>query len=212
MTVGDLVALWLEVLKANNLKLRTILGYEGTLTAHILPVLAATPVQKVHPAMLDDLYAKLRAKGCSDDAVRRCHKRLRQAFDYAVKRRIIATNPVLAVDAPIVRSKPPIILTVHQMQHFMTFARADGYNPLWLLVMQTGMRRGEALGMRWSDLDIERGRIQVRQCVEVLDGAAHITTPKTPAALRTITLFPESIAALKAHKACLLYTSDAPTT
>src|SRR5262249_14978730 len=70
-----------------------------------------------------------------------------------------------------------------------------------LLIVQTGMRRGEALGLRWQDMDIEHKRLRVRQCVEVLDGKANITTPKTPAALRTITLFPESVAALKKHRA-----------
>jgi integrase len=121
-------------------------------------------------------------------------------FDYATKRRIIAVNPMLAIDAPTVRSKPPVILTVSQILRFLTFAAKDTFNPLWLLIVQTGMRRGEALGLRWSDIDFERKRLQVRQAVEMLEGKPHITTPKTKAALRTITLFPESVAALKAHK------------
>jgi len=200
MTVAELFAQWLAVLKGNNLKPRTLLGYERTVAAHILPVLGATPVQKVQPTTIDDLYARLRAKRCSDDAIRRCHKRLRQAFDYAMKRRIIVANPILAVDAPTVRSAPPTILTVPQIRRFLTFAVADGYSPLWLLYLQTGMRRGEALGVRWSDIDFEKGQLRVRQSVESLDGAPHIQTPKSPAALRTITLFAESVAALKAHR------------
>jgi integrase len=131
----------------------------------------------------------------------RVHQRLSQIFDYATKRRIIAMNPILAIDAPTVRSAPPTILTVPQIQRFLTFAQKDGYNPLWLLIVQTGMRRGEALGVRWSDIDFAKGRLRVRQAIEILDGRPHITTPKTKAALRTITLFPESVAALRAHKA-----------
>jgi integrase len=122
-------------------------------------------------------------------------------LDYATKRRIIAANPMYAIDAPTVRRPPSTILTVPQIQRFLTVAANDCYNPLWLLLVQTGMRRGEALGVRWSDIDLVKGRLQVRQAVEELNNKPHITTPKTKAALRTITLFPESIAALKAHKA-----------
>lgn len=200
MTVAELCTQWLDV-KRPALKARTLVHYEYTIAARIKPSIGSLPVQNVSPATVDALYAVLRAEGCSEDAVHRCHQRLLQIFDYAVKRRIIAVNPMLAIDAPTVRTTPPTVLSVPQIQRFLTFAAADGYNPLWLLLVQTGMRRGEALGVRWADLDGERGRIQVRQCVEVLDGAAHITTPKTPAALRTITLFPESIAALKAQRA-----------
>ncbi len=84
---------------------------------------------------------------------------------------------------------------------FLTIAATDAYSPLWLLLVQTGMRRGEALGVRWQDVDLDTGKLRVRQCIEVLDNRPHIQTPKSPAALRTITLFPESVAALRAHRA-----------
>lgn len=200
LTMADLFAQWLDVLRGTNPKPRTVIEYERTIRSHILPVLGATPVQKVHPAQLDALYAHLRGRGASADAVHRCHQRLGQAFDYAVRKRLLAVNPMLAVDAPKVRSAPPTILTVPQMQRFITTSTTDGYAPVWLLILQTGLRRGEALGLRWCDIDWERRRLRVRQGVEVLHGAAHLTTPKTPAALRTVSLFPESVAALAEHR------------
>lgn len=60
----------------------------------------------------------------------RCHQRLLKIFDYAVKRRILAVNPMLAIDAPTVRTAAPTILSVPQIQRFLTFAATDGYNPL----------------------------------------------------------------------------------
>jgi integrase len=120
---------------------------------------------------------------------------------YATKRHIIAVNPILAIDPPTVRSALPTILTASQIQRFLTFAQKDGYNPLWLLIVQSTLRRGEALGLRWQDVDVEKPQLQVRQAVEMLDGKPHLTTPKTKAALRTITLFPESVAALRLHRA-----------
>jgi len=70
---------------------------------------------------------------------------------------------MLAVDAPTVRSAPAVILTVPQIHRFLTYAQQDGDNPLWLLILSTGMRRGEALGVRWQDLDLDNGKLRVEQ-------------------------------------------------
>ncbi len=199
MTVAELCAAWLDVQRP-ALKPRTLVHYERTVNKQIVEHIGALPVQRVQPATVDTLYALLRSKGHSEDAVHRVHQRLMQVFTYAVKRRIVAVNPVLAVDAPTVRPDAPTVLTAVQIARFLTFAGNDGYSPLWLLLVQTGLRRGEALGLRWQDVDFERGKLSVNQTVECLVGTAHISTPKTAAARRTITLFPESLAALKAHR------------
>jgi integrase len=199
MTVTELFALWLEILRGTNPKERTVVEYERTIKTHILPTLGTTAVQKVTPATIDAFNTALREKGCSDSMVHRCHKRLRQAFDYALKRRIIAVNPMLAIDPPTVRSRPAVVLTGPQIARFLTLAANDAYSPLWLVLVQTGMRRGEVLALRWQDVDLAKRQVRVRQCIEEINGKAHITTPKTAAALRTITLFPESVAALCLH-------------
>jgi integrase len=200
MTVSDLFAQWMEVLRGTNPKERTIVEYERTIKTHILPSLGATLAQKVTPATIDAFNILLRNKGCSDAMVHRCHKRLRQAFDYALKRRIVAVNPMLAIDPPTVRSRPAVVLTGPQIGRFLAYAASDAYSPLWLVLVQSGMRRGEVLALRWQDVDLAGGHARVRQCVEEINGKVHLTTPKTPAALRTITLFPESVAALKTHR------------
>jgi len=102
-------------------------------------------------------------------------------FTYDVKRHI--------VDAPTVRIAPATVLTAAQIGRFLTFAADDGYAPLWLL-LQTGLRRGEGSGLRWQDIDLDKGKLSVRQCVEAIGGLPRIQTPKTTAARRTISLFP----------------------
>lgn len=200
MIVTELFALWLEVIRGTNPKERTVLEYERTINTHIVPILGTTPVQKVTPATIDAFNTTLRNKGCSDAMVHRCHKRLRQAFDYALKRRIIAVNPMLAIDPPTVRSRAAVVLTIPQIGRFLQYGANDAYSPLWLVLIQTGMRRGEVLAVRWQDIDLDKRQLRVRQCIEEINGKVHLTTPKTAAALRTITLFPESVAALRAHR------------
>jgi integrase len=191
---------WLA-LRRPDLKVRAYENYEHTLLKHVAPIIGHLPIQRVRATTIDALYATLREQGCSDHTVHRCHQRLRQVFDYAVMRHILAINPMHAIDTPTLRSAPATILTVPQIGRFLSFAANDGYNPLWLLLVQTGLRRGEALGGRWQDIDLEKGKLRVRQCVESWQGKAHIQTPKSKAALRTVTLFPESVAALRAHRA-----------
>lgn len=200
LTVGDVCKQWLA-LKRHDLKPRSYEHYEHAVNTHIVPHIGGLAVQRIQPTTIDTLYTLLRDAGHSEHTIHRVHQRLRQLFDYAVKRRIVAVNSVTAVDAPTMRPAPATILTASQIGRFLTFATDDGgYAPLWLLLLQTGLRRGEALGVRWQDIDLETGKLRVRQAVELLNGVAHFTTPKTPAALRTITLFPESIAALKEYR------------
>lgn len=200
LTVAELFDHWLEAFKGTNPKARTVIEYERIIRGRIIPGIGQLPVQQLRPLQIDAFYAQLREAGASNDAIHRVHKRLRQAFDYAVKKRLVTLNPLGAVDPPTVRSRPAVVLTPPQLRHFLHVADADGYSPLWLLLVQTGLRRGEALGLRWRDIDWERKRLHIRQCVEVLEGAAHLTTPKTAAALRSVTMFTESVAALVAHR------------
>lgn len=200
ITVAELCEQWLDMQRP-ALKPRTLEHYEPTLRKHVAPLIGAMPVQRVQPVTIDALYASLRAAGHSEHAIHRVHQRLLQVFTYAAKRRITANNPMHAIDAPKMTPEAATVLTSAQIARFLTFAATDTYNPLWLLIVQTGMRRGEALGVRWQDIDLDKATLRVRQCVESLDGKPHLQTPKSAAAARTITLFPESVAALKAHRA-----------
>ena len=89
---------------------------------------------------------------------------------------------------------------------FLTAGEDDGYSPLWLLLLATGLRRGEALGLRWQDLDLDRGTQSVVQSVVILAGKDGekarpvLQAPKSAAARRTIDLDPATVAALRAHR------------
>src|SRR5262249_51941519 len=114
LTLADVCKQWLD-LRRPDLKVRAYEHYEHTLLVHVSPFIGALPVQRVQPVTIDALYANLREHGHSEHAIHRCHQRLRQVFDYAVKRRIVAVNPMYAIDAPTMRPQPPTVLTVPQI-------------------------------------------------------------------------------------------------
>ncbi len=79
--------------------------------------------------------------------------------------------------------------------------RASGYGPIWLLLALTGMRRGEALGLRWQDVDFGEGTMNVSQTYVSISARMRISTPKTRAGRRVITLEPTLLDALREHRA-----------
>jgi integrase len=79
-------------------------------------------------------------------------------------------------------------------------AKDDIYWPLWLLALKTGLRRGELLGLRWNDLDLDAGTLRVQQTVLVLNGAPCIQQPKTDAGRRIVKLSADVVAALLAYR------------
>jgi integrase len=79
-------------------------------------------------------------------------------------------------------------------------AAGDFYDPLWLLLLSTGLRRSEALGVRWHDLDLDRGLLSVRQAVVTVHGEPVVGLPKSAAATRTVLLDADTVAALRAHR------------
>jgi len=217
VTVAELFDSWIASMEARPSppKARTIVEYRRTIDHDIIPAIGALPAQQVDKKTIMRFDAALREGNATNDKLRRCHKRLRQAFDFAIDMDIRESNPV-----PVAKrgansgamQEPPVVLSGIQVQRFLEVAtmkvpdrrgrdhHVSLHNPLWLLLLQTGLRRGEALGLRWGDLDLEKSQLFVRQSLEVLNNRPHITTPKSRAAYRIVTLFAESVAALKEHR------------
>ena len=89
---------------------------------------------------------------------------------------------------------------VGQLRTFLQAADGDGYAPLWLVAISTGMRRGELLGLRWDDVDLAKGRIHVRRALAEIGSELRIQEPKTKSSRRVVPLSGNALAALKAHR------------
>src|SRR5581483_10505223 len=91
--------------------------------------------------------------------------------------------------------------TSEQVSSFLAQSREDRLYPLWLTAITTGMRRGEVLGLRWEDTDLEEGRVRVRRTVIATNDGVHFSTPKTSASRRSVPLPAETVAGLRTWKA-----------
>jgi integrase len=114
----------------------------------------------------------------------------------------LVRNPAAAADPPKAGAGRPesITWTAEQLRTFLEATRGSRYSAAYLLLATTGLRRGEALGLRWQDLDLDAGRASIRQTVIVIKHTVMIGTPKTAKGRRTVTLDTGTVAALREHR------------
>ncbi len=199
-TVSDLLEYWMEAYARHNVRATTLEGYGYTINRHIIPSLGSIPLQKLTPAHLQQFYADKLASGCGPRVVQLCHLRLRQALAMAEKLGLVARNVADVVAAPRVPHNEMQTWSVEEAQAFLAVAKESHYGPIWLVAMNTGMRRGELLGLRWQDIDWGNGVLHVRQAVVMLHGKPTIQAPKSRSAHRVIPLEGPVIEALREHR------------
>jgi integrase len=136
--------------------------------------------------------------------VKAVHVVLHKAFGAAVKWEHLAKNPVDQADPPRVPVDADNVQTwtAEQLREFLSFTASSGdrNHALWVLLATTGMRRGEALGLRWQDVDLNTGRLRVVQTLLSINGKIAVSEPKTARGRRPIALDPATVAVLREHR------------
>lgn len=206
LTTGDLLERWLMVHRA-DLRPATVALYETMLSRHIIPALGSVPLMKLSPQHLTTFYAEKRQSGklngtggLSSRSVRILHNILHEALDWAVKQQILIRNVTDTINAPKFSYKEKRVWTAEEARRLINAAAGHEWGPLFLMLLTTGMRRGECLGLRWRDLDWQAGKVRIAQQVTAVQGQIIVGEPKTPKARRSITLAPSCLVALKEHR------------
>ena len=202
-TMKDYLEQWLQA-KRLELKDGTYEYYRKYAARYILPTLGHIPLQKLTDGHIQDLYATL-LKRISASTVRMVHRILRGALNAAVKSRKIVVNPAVQVTLPKQEHHELAYLTIDEAQHLLHVARGHSLECLLTLAITTGMRQGEMLALRWSDIDLAKKTVRVVRSLSYRDpdGDGFVfkeTEPKTTSSKRTIPLPECVIAALKAHR------------
>ena len=204
-TLGEYLEFWLDTSARHRVRASTLDSYAQKVRLYIRPILGHIPLQRLTPAQVQTLYSDLlRGKptraAISPRTVRYVHAILHRALKEAVGLGLAPRNVTDTV-APPKATRPPIkTWDEADIQRFLTVAQPDGYSPLWLIALHTGMRQGELLGLRWQDLDLPQGVLRVQQSASTVKNGERFTPPKTASGRRTIALDAPSIAALKEHR------------
>lgn len=139
-------------------------------------------------------------RALSDSTIRQTFTILRQALDGAVRDGLLARNPCHPVKRPCVRPTEAKHLDTSTVAALLVAAEGLRYAPVLKLIATTGLRRGEALALRWSHVDLDAGVLVVRGTLGRIDGKLLITQPKTERSRREIPLPPPVVAMLKEHR------------
>jgi integrase len=201
MTVGEYLDRWLAVTVKGTVRTSTYERNEEIVRLHIKPSPGRVGLKKLTPAHVRGLYREKLDSGLAPATVRRIHSTLHKALSQAVSDGIVPRNAA-HVKAP--RPAPEEIrpLSEDEARAFLEAARQSGerFEALYVLAITTGLRRGELLGLRWDDADLELGTLRVGRAL-VREGGRHtLGETKTRRGRRQINLTPRTVNALKAHR------------
>jgi len=212
-TVGNWLEVWYENYAKIKMRPSTYLTYHGYIENHIKPQLGKIPLNDLTTLNLQQFYKKLLAegrveriesqkqpKGLSTKTVRNIHQIISSALKLAVEQRLIARNPADGCALPKVEHKEMKTLTADQLSAFFQEAKDSGVYELYYLDLATGLRRGELLGLKWTDVDLDRGVLKIQRAISRQNGKVVEAPLKTKNAYRTLPLSADAISVLKMQK------------
>ena len=190
---------WLERMSP-SLRPKTWIQYEQVINKHILPSLGHLSLQELKADQIQEFYRLKRQAGSGHRTLTLINCILHHALELAVTNGIIIRNPVREIPKPRQPYHEQKVLNIDQVKVFLQICRGTRWEALFCLAITTGMRIGELLGLRWIDIDWERGQLQVlRQLQRIPRQGLIFSEPKTASSRRNITLGREMMAKLRAH-------------
>jgi integrase len=202
LTVAEYLRHWLEGSVKGSVWHTTYRDYAGHVKNHIAPELGRLKLVKLTATHVQALYRKKLDSGLAPRTVQYIHATLHKALDQAVKWRLIPYNVSDAVTKPHQERSERDALTLRQVLDFFEAAKGDRFEALYVLAVFTGMRPGEMLALRWSDLVLDNPEpvARVRRSLSKYDdGRPVIKSTKTEKG-RAIALLPQVIEALQIHR------------
>ncbi|MGW2147192.1 tyrosine-type recombinase/integrase [Nonomuraea bangladeshensis] len=227
-TLAGFLNYWLRNIVSQERRPKTYQGYEGVVRLHLIPGLGKKRLGKLNAQDVRLFINRVRSecqccrngwdasrdkpvccacKGgqCCDSRlstrmVQSIHAVLRNALECAVREEIIARNVAKLVKVPVPKYKVNRGLTVPQARAVLKAARDHRLYALYVLALCLGLRRGELLGLRWTDVDLEAGKLEVVQSLQRVAGRLQFVRPKTSDSERTVPLPRICMEALREHR------------
>lgn len=228
LTVADYMTYWLEHIAEPSIRRTTYATYEGDVRLHIVPGIGKRRLKSLQAAHIREWLTKLRTtcQCCSQgrDAARaapRCCAKpvpeccgavlsassirhilrvLRAALQDAVDEEMLSRNVARLVQLRVTDEKRVRSFSREEALRFLQTAETHRLYALWAVALSMGLRRGEALGLAWSDVDLDKGRLTVRQALHRVDGQLRLDPVKTDASVAVLPILAPLVAILKAHR------------
>ena len=202
LTLGEFLTDWLD--GRSRLRSATKRSYSSHVRIYLVPRLGQMKISALRPGHISSMLSDLRQTGhrgrpLSASTVQRVHATLRAALNHALRMGILTINPACLVELEPASRPVPRIWTPDELNLFLRSTRDDELHMLYRLVALTGLRRGEVVGLHWSEVDLESGTLRVVQQVVQLGSRSELSEPKTKAGRRVIKLDSATCDALRNH-------------
>jgi integrase len=194
LTVGLYLEGWMED-RRDTVTPRTWRTQESMLRNRVNRYIGDVRLCKLTPADVRAMYRRLLSDGLTPSTVGRIHAILKQAMRDAVRDRITRSNPLEDVKAPKQERKEKDVLTPDELRRLLDAVRGGRFEGVFYLCSLVGLRIGEALALRYEDVDLERGTIRVERTLH----EGECSAPKTSCSRRTLSLPQRALEALVRH-------------
>jgi integrase len=203
MTLGEYLDRWLSDAVRGTVRESTYSRDKYLATNHIKPTLGRVKLRNVSALHLQGLYRDRLDSGLSPSTVQKIHHVIHKALAQAVRWDLIPRNPADAVKAPTASTKEMRPLSADEAKRLLEAAKGDRLEALYVLAVHTGMRRGELLGLKWEDVDLEGATVRVRRTLMRTDNGRRLALgePKTKKSRRMVRLTEKAVEALRSHRA-----------
>ncbi|MBO0702951.1 MAG: site-specific integrase, partial [Candidatus Dormibacteraeota bacterium] len=198
-SLAEHVAEWLEVAK-RDVRRTSWKRYEVETRLRILPRFGGLKLSEIKPRALDVFYSELKASGLAPNSVHHCHAAFYRALEVAVEWERLPSNPAakLKNPPPLVKSRRQHVMNADQVQELFEALDGDRLKLAYVLAATTGIREGELLALKWSDVSFEGGFLRVNK--NVATGTRwEVGEAKTERSNRTVLLSRLAVRALEAH-------------
>ncbi len=201
LTVEEFLRNWLR--GKRKLRDTTRRNYETHLRRYLIPTLGPIRLSELRPQHIDNLYDDIlagRVEGATKVTVHHVHRTLRSALNTAVKQRLIPWNPAAFVELPERSRTETHVWTPGDVARFLHTCQNHRLGLVFHVIAFTGMRRGEALGLHWTDVDFDGPQLTVRWQVVDAGRGPQLGLPKTRAGIRTVPIDGTTRDLLKRHR------------
>ncbi len=191
---------WLKDSVANRVRPWTYKGYEAVVRNHINPTLGNVRLDRLAPQQVQALVNQKLASGLAPKTVASILGILRNALGQANRWELVARNVAKLVDPPRQVRHEIQPFTVEEARVLLDAAQTDRLGALYSVALAMGLRQGEALGLRWKDVDLDLGMLQVTYQLQRINGEAKLVEPKTRLSRRSLALPATILVTLREHR------------
>lgn len=154
---------WVEEIAKPSVRENTYAGYEVAVRVHLVPGVGAHRLDKLEPEHLERFYTKMLANGSKPATAHQAHRTIRTALNHAMRRGHVTRNVAMLAVPPRIEDEEVEPYDIEEVQRLLAEAAKLRNSARWSIALALGLRQGEALGLRWSDVDLNAGILRVRK-------------------------------------------------